>query len=270
MTAIARNNVRMHGSAGKTMLFAHGFGGDQNMWRLVAPAFAHEYRIVVFDQVGAGRARAERSELAGYVSLERYADDLIAICDAAGLRDVVYVGHSVSAMIGVLAAIRRPDCFSRLVLIGPSPCYLNEPGYHGGFERQDILAMLEQLDANYLAWSRMMAPAIMGNLDRPELGAELTTGFCNFDPAFAKRLARLTFLSDNRGDLPRLRRPSLILQCTDDPIAPEPVGDYMHAHLPGSTLRKLRATGHCPNLSAPEETVEAIRAYLLDPGSEPR
>lgn len=266
MSVITRNNVRAHGSAEKRpMLFAHGFGCDQNMWRLVAPAFAHEHRIVVFDHVGAGRARADRSELAEYVGLERYAEDVIAICDELGLREAVYVGHSVSAMIGVLAAIRRPDCFSKLVLIGPSPCYINRDGYHGGFEEADVLAMLDTLDANYLAWSRRMAPTIMGNLDRPELGAELTAGFCRFDPAFAKRLARLTFLSDNRADLPRLQRPSLILQCTDDPIAPEPVGAYTHAHLAHSSFRQLKATGHCPNLSAPGETIAAIRDYL--PGS---
>ncbi|MFI5938589.1 alpha/beta fold hydrolase [Actinoplanes sp. NPDC051494] len=247
---------------GQPMLFAHGYGCDQNMWRFVAPEFDGTHRVVLFDHVGAGKSDLRAYEAGRYSSLEGYASDVLAIIHDLDLRDVVFVGHSVSAMIGVLAAIREPERFAKLVMIGPSPCYIDDAGYAGGFGKADIEEMLESLDSNYLGWSSAIAPVIMGNPDRPELGEELTNSFCATDPAIAKKFAHVTFMSDNRHDLPKLRTPALILQCTDDVIAPAAVGAYVHEHLEGSTLVAMNATGHCPNLSAPAETVAAIKAYI--------
>jgi sigma-B regulation protein RsbQ len=244
------------------MLFAHGFGCDQNMWRFMVPAFEATHKVVLFDHVGAGRSDISAYERQKYGTLEGYAADVLELCEELDLRDVIFVGHSVSAMIGVLAACREPERFGALVLIGPSPRYINEEGYEGGFSRQDVEELLESLDSNYLGWSRAMAPAIMGNADRPELGSELANSFCRTDPTIAGEFARVTFLSDNRQDLPAVRVPTLILQCSDDIIAPPAVGDFIHSTIPGSALVKLKATGHCPNLSAPEETAAEIAIYL--------
>ncbi|HEX2273688.1 MAG TPA: alpha/beta hydrolase [Acidimicrobiales bacterium] len=260
---LVRNNVTVSGDpAGRPMVFAHGFGCDKNMWRFVAPAFEDRFRTVVFDYVGAGGSDLTAYDPARYGSLDGYADDLLDICAALDMRDVVFVGHSVSAMVGVLAAIAEPDRFGALVLVGPSPRYIDDGDYVGGFTREDIDGLLSSLDSNYLGWSSAMAPVIMGNPDRPELGAELTASFCRTDPEIQRRFARVTFLSDNRDDLGRVPVPVLVLQCSDDAIAPEVVGAYVHEHIPGSRLVKLQATGHCPNLSAPEETVAAIAAFV--------
>jgi sigma-B regulation protein RsbQ len=232
------------------------------MWRHVAPAFADEYRIVLFDHVGAGGSDLSAYEPGRYASLDGYADDVLEICAELGLERVVFVGHSVSAMIGVLAARREPERFERLVLIGPSPRYVDVGDYVGGFSAEDIDGLLESLESNFLGWSGQMAPVIAGNPDRPELGEELTNSFCRTDPEIAKQFARVTFLSDNRADLPAVQTRSLILQCADDAIAPRAVGEYVHARMPHSELVLLEATGHCPNLSAPDETIAAIRAFL--------
>ena len=248
--------------SGPPMLFSHGFGCDQNMWRLVAPAFEEDHRVVLFDHVGAGSSDLTAYDRRRYDSLEGYADDVLEICEALELTGVTFVGHSVSAMIGVLAALRAPDRFARLVLVSPSPSYIDDGDYVGGFGRADIEELLESLDSNFLGWSSAMAPVIMGNPDRPELGEELTNSFCRTDPDIARHFAHVTFLSDNRGDLPRVRIPTLILQCADDAIAPQSVGAYVHEQIAGSELVLLDAVGHCPNLSAPEETVAAIKAFL--------
>jgi sigma-B regulation protein RsbQ len=245
------------------MVFAHGFGCDQNMWRYVWPAFAQDFHVVLFDHVGVGGADPRAYDPTRYASLQGYADDVLAICHELDLKDVVFVGHSVSAMIGVLAAADEPSRFARLVLVGPSPRYIDDDtGYRGGFARADIEDLLHSLESNYLGWSAAMAPVIMGNPDRPELGEELTNSFCRADPEIAQRFAQVTFLSDNRADLARVSTPSLVLQCADDPIAPEVVGRYVAQHLPACQLTLLSATGHCPNLSAPEETTAAIKAFL--------
>lgn len=262
MSVLQRNNVQIYGSGSQAMLFAHGFGCDQNMWRRVAPAFQEQYQIVTFDHVGAGRSQIDQYDAQAYSSLHRYADDVLQICDALNLDDPIFVGHSVSAMIGVLAALKEPQRFEKLVLIGPSPCYINQHGYMGGFDQPTMDGLLNYLDENYLAWARAMAPSIMGNLDRPELGAELSDSFCRADPVIARQFARVTFLSDNRADLERLSTPSLILQCSEDPIAPESVGRYVHSKLNNSRFIQLRATGHCPNMSAPDETVAAMRTFV--------
>ena len=263
MDALTRNNVRVSGVAGgPPMVFAHGFGCDLHMWRSVAPAFEHDHRVVLFDHVGAGGSDLAAFDPDRYATLDGYAADLIEICEELDLEDVVFVGHSVSAMIGVLAAIRAPGRFGKLVLVGPSPRYVNDEGYVGGFGRADIDELLDSLDSNYLGWSRAMAPVIMGRPDRPELGDELTNSFCRTDPDIARHFARVTFLSDNRADLGKVAVPTLVLQCSNDVIAPTAVGEYVHRAIPGSRLAILSATGHCPNLSAPDETVEAIRAFL--------
>jgi sigma-B regulation protein RsbQ len=257
-----RHNIHISGAGNKTMLLAHGYGCDQVMWRFLAPAFAKEYRVVLFDHVGAGKSDLSSYGREKYGSLNGYAEDVLDIIDAVDGAPVVFVGHSVSAMIGVLAAIRRPAAFERLVLVGPSPCYMNDRDYTGGFTRGDIDGLLQTLDENHLGWSKAMAPVIMKNQDRPELAAELAESFCRTDPEIAKHFARVTFLSDNRADLASVQVPSLILQCADDSIAPEFVGEFVHRNLAGSSLVKLRATGHCPHLSSPEETIESIRNYL--------
>ena len=261
---LARNNVKLGGNpAGRPMVFAHGFGCDQNMWRFVAPAFEETYRTVLFDYVGAGGSDLSAYDPDRYSTLEGYARDVLDVCEALDLTDVVFVGHSVSSMVGVIAAGAAPERFGALVLIGPSPRYINEDDYVGGFSEADIEDLLASLDSNYLGWSSAMAPVIMGNADRPELGAELTASFCRTDPEIQRRFARVTFLADNRQDLERVPGvPVLVLQCSDDVIAPDTVGEYVHEHLDGSTLVKLRATGHCTNLSAPEETAAAIAAFL--------
>jgi sigma-B regulation protein RsbQ len=244
------------------MIFAHGFGCDQNMWRYVAPAFAGDHRVVLFDHVGAGGSDLSAYDPERYGSLEGYARDVVEICEALDLEDAVFVGHSVSAMIGVLAVAEAPELFGALVMVGPNPRYVDDDGYTGGFSRADIVALLDSLDSNHLGWSTAMAPVIMGNPDRPELSAELTNSFCSTDPQIARQFARVTFLSDNRADLAALSIPTLVLQCSADVIAPDVVGEYVHGQVAGSVLTRLRATGHCPHLSAPEETTAAIRAFL--------
>ena len=262
MSVLKRNNVKISGNGQQSMLFAHGFGCDQHMWRFVAPAFENDYRIILFDHVGAGGSDLSAYNPQKYSSLDGYADDVLEICRALDVTGGIFVGHSVSAIIGVLAAIKEPERFAKLVLVGPSPCYINDGDYAGGFERADIEELLEVLDDNYLGWSSAMAPTIMGNPDRPELGEELTNSFCRTDPEIAKQFARVTFLSDNRRDLPKLKTRSLILQCSEDVIAPPSVGHYVSRTLADSRLVMMEATGHCPNLSAPDETIAAIKTFV--------
>ena len=262
MNAIKRNNVKISGRGKKAMIFSHGYGCDQNMWRLITPSFQDDYQIVLYDLVGSGQSDTSAYSRAKYSSLMGYATDVLEICRELEVRDGIFVGHSVSAMIGVLAAIAEPDRFEKLVLIGPSPCYINHEDYVGGFSRDDIDGLLDSLDSNYLGWSSAMAPVIMGNPDRPELGETLTNSFCRTDPEIAKHFAHVTFLSDNRADLPKLKTRSLILQCSQDVIAPESVGEYVNRNLTNSQLVVMKATGHCPNLSAPEETISAMKTFL--------
>jgi len=244
------------------MVFAHGFGCDQNMWRFVAPAFEDDFRVIQFDHVGAGGSDLSAYDPARYASLEGYAGDVIELCTELGVSGGVFVGHSVSAMIGILAAKRAPALFDTLVLVGPSPRYIDEGDYVGGFTAAQIEELLDFLDSNPMGWSAAMAPVIMGNPDRPELGEELANSICRTDPDIARAFARTTFLSDNRADLAGVAARVLILQCAEDMIAQQAVGDYVHRHMPGSVLHQLAATGHCPNLSAPEETIAAIKSFV--------
>jgi sigma-B regulation protein RsbQ len=261
-----RNNVRVSGRGTQPMLFAHGFGCDQNMWRYVTPAFENDYRITLFDYVGSGKSDLAAYDETRYSALDGYAQDVLEVCRALDLHEVILVGHSVSSMVAVLAANLEPERFTDLVLIGPSPRYINEaPGYVGGFERADIEGLLEMMDKNFIGWANFLAPNIMKNPERPELGEELAESFCSTDPRIARRFAEATFFADNREDLTGVRVPALILQCAEDMIAPPEVGDYVHRHLAGSTLRQMRATGHCPHMSHPQETIELIREYLDRP-----
>lgn len=257
-----RNNVRTSGSGGSAILFAHGYGCDQTMWRHVAPAFEHTHRVVLFDHVGAGRSDLAAWDPGKYQTLQGYAEDVVEIGASLGLRDAIFVGHSVSAMIGILAARLAPGMFARLVLVGPSPRYINDDGYVGGFEATEIDRLMALSDADFRDWSVQMASIAIGNAERSELVEELATSICRADPALARHFAHVTFSSDNRGDLAAVRAKVLILQCSNDAIAPESVGRYVHAQIGGSDFVQLRATGHCPHLSAPQETAAAIRAWL--------
>jgi len=259
---IVRNNVRVFGQGTQPMLFVHGFGCDQNMWRFVTPAFADDYKIVLFDYVGSGKSDLRQYDQNRYATLDGYVQDVLDVVHALDLHDVIFVGHSVSSMVGVLAANREPDRFSRLIMVGPSPRYINDPPYVGGFERRDIEGLLETMDKNYIGWANFLAPAIMKNADRPELSQELEQSFCSTDPIIARRFAEATFFADNRADLAAVRVPSLIMQCSDDMIAPMEVGRYLQRELRGSTLRIMNATGHCPHMSHPEETIAVMREYL--------
>ena len=255
-------NAHLSGATGRAMMFAHGFGCDQNMWRFVAPAFANRFRTVLFDYVGSGGSDLTAYDPAKYSSLDGYADDVIELATALGVTDGVFVGHSVSAMIGLTVARQAPELFSAFVLVSPSPCYIDDANYAGGFSRAEIDELLDFLDSNHMGWSQAMAPVIMGNPERPELGEELTASFCRTDPAIAKRFARVTFLTDSRADLGPVAADVLILQCREDAIAPPVVGAYVHRAIAGSELVTLDATGHCPNLSAPAATIAAISAFV--------
>jgi sigma-B regulation protein RsbQ len=263
MSVTQRHHVRISGvPSGRPMVFAHGFGCDQAMWRFVAPEFEVDHRVVLFDHLGAGGSDLSAYDPVRHASLDGYADDVVGLCRELGLSDVVLVGHSVSAIIGVLAAVRAPELFAALVMVSPSPRYLDDVGYIGGMTPTDVDDLLESMESNYLGWSAQMAPVIVGRPDRPELGEELTNSFCRTDPAIARQFAEVTFRSDNRADLAGVHVPTLVLQCRVDALAPPPVGTYVHQHIAGSTLTLLDTVGHCPHLSAPDQTIAAMRAFL--------
>lgn len=262
-SVLSRNNVSITGKGTQAMIFAPGFGCDQNMWRLVAPAFEENYRIILFDYVGSGKSDYKAYSSSKYSNLYGYAQDVLDICAALELKEVIFIGHSVGSIIGMLASIQEPNRFDRLIMIGPSPCYLNDPpNYKGGFEREDLEGLIDMMEMNYIGWANYLAQVIMKNPDRPELSRELEASFCSTNPIVARQFATATFFADNREDLPKVVVPSLILQCSEDAIAPLEVGHYMHHHLPESTLYLMQATGHCPHMSHPEETIHLINEYL--------
>ena len=267
MDVLKRHNVHVTGKGKIPMVFAHGFGCDQNMWRFVTPAFEEDYKLVLFDYVGAGMSDESAYSKEKYSSLQGYADDILEICHELDLKDVILVGHSVSAMIGVLAVIKEPELFSNLIMVSPSPYYISEGDYVGGFTKEDLESLLESMDSNYLGWTSVVAPVIMGNQEQPELAETLRNSFCRANPEIAKHFAHVTFTSDNRADLPKVKTRSLILQCTQDTIAPPPVGEYVHQAVPGSELAMIDVSGHCPHMSAPEQTIKAIKAFLSRAGS---
>jgi sigma-B regulation protein RsbQ len=258
----ARNNVRITGSGTRPILFAHGFGCDQSMWRYVAPAFESDYKVVLFDYVGCGKSDWSAYSVERYGTLQGYARDVLDIVEAFDLRDVIFVGHSVSSVIGLLASLEAPQRFSREILIGPSPCYVNDGEYVGGFERADIEGLLDLMEKNYIGWAEFLAPVVMKNPGHPELVQELQESFCATDPRVTREFARATFLSDYRAQMPKVKIPSLILQCSEDSIAPDSVGEYLHRVLDGSTLNVMSATGHCPHMSHPTETIALMKEYL--------
>jgi sigma-B regulation protein RsbQ len=262
MNAVRRNNVKVFGSGDRTLMFAHGYGCDQNMWRKVVPEFAAEYKIVLFDYVGSGSSEMSAFDRTKYSTLRGYAQDVVEILDELGIRKANFVGHSVSSMIGALASIQKPELFETITMIGPSPCYINQGDYVGGYERSDIEGLLDTLESNHVAWSATMAPLIMGNQETPEYAAELEASFCRMDPSLAHHFARVTFLSDNRKDLPRVSTKTLILQCQKDVIAGLDVGRYVSKCLPNSQFVVMDATGHCPHMSAPDKVVQELRKFL--------
>ena len=262
MSIETRNNLNIRGSGDRAIIFAHGFGCDQNMWRLVSPAFEGDFQTILYDHVGAGGSDLSAYNPPKYSTLSGYADDLVEIGNMLDLNGAIFVGHSVSSMIGILASLKVPGMFGKLVLVGPSARYIDDVDYIGGFSQDDIDELLGSLADNHMGWSAAMAPVIMGNPGRPELGEELSNSFCRTDPKIAQEFARVTFTSDNRADLRHVTAPTLILQCREDIIAAENVGDFVRRNIQGSRLVLLDATGHCPNLSAPNEVIAAIRDFV--------
>jgi sigma-B regulation protein RsbQ len=259
---IYRNNVRVIGQGKITLLFGHGFGCDQNTWRAILPAFEQDYRLVIFDYVGAGKSDLSAYTDSRYGSLDGYAQDVIDICTELQLENVVFIGHSVSSMIGLLAIKYAPEMFTKIVFIGPSPRYLNDEDYEGGIDREDLEDLLEVMDSNYLGWSRMVAPLIMGNAQEPELAEALTASFCATDPDIAKKFARVTFMSDNRKDLSCLNIPSLTIQCEEDFLTSKEVALYIQDHTINNQVMMLSSKGHCPQLSDPQGVINAIRSFI--------
>ncbi|CAI6086437.1 alpha/beta fold hydrolase [Cohnella sp. JJ-181] len=260
---VARNNVNVLGRGEQPIVFAHGFGCDQDMWRYIVPGFEADHRVVLFDHVGSGRSRLQSYDTRKYGDLQGYAEDVNEIMEALDLRDAIFVGHSVSSMIGLLASVREGSRFKQIVMIGASPRYVNDPpGYYGGFDASEIQDLLRMMEMNFVGWASYLAPIAMQNPDREELTEELERSFCSKDPHIARQFAEVTFLSDCRAALARMPVPSLILQCAEDSIAPIEVGNYLHDHLKDSTLRLMQAKGHYPHLSHPEETTTLIRQYI--------
>ena len=266
MSILNRNSVRTFGRGTQPMLFAHGFGCDQSMWQHITPAFEEHYRIVTFDYVGCGRSDKSCYDPIRYSTLEGYAEDILEVCSVLGLRDVIFVGHSVSGMIGMLAASRRPGVFSRIIMLGPSACYINDVDYKGGLDRGTIDSIVASIEAGGDEWAEQLAPVVMGNPDRPDLAAELSSLFCELSPEVAQQFAKATFYTDSRAQLSSLQVPTLIMQCTNDVVAPDAAGQFIYEAVPGSKLVKLSATGHVPQVSAPEETVRVMQAYLNEAG----
>jgi sigma-B regulation protein RsbQ len=257
-----RNNVTVLGHGSKTLMFGHGFGCDQNTWRLITPAFEEDYRIILFDYVGAGNSDLSAWDHERYSDLQGYAQDIVDICDDLGFEDVIFIGHSVSSMIGLLAVKLRPTIFEKIVFIGPSPRYINDVDYKGGIEAQDLDDLLELMDSNYLGWSAMIAPSIMGNPEQPQLSEGLAQSFCATDPEIAKTFARVTFLSDNRADLSLLDIPNLTIQCNDDFLTSKWVAEYINQHTKKNTIAMLDSSGHCPHLSDPNGVIQAIKSFI--------
>ena len=257
-----RNNVQIRGTGRQPMLFAHGFGCDQTMWRYVVPAFEEEYQVVLFDYVGCGKSDWSAYDARRYGTLQGYAQDVLDVVQAFDLRDVIFVGHSVSSVIGLLASLQAPDRFERAILVGPSPCYMNVGDYVGGFERRDLEGLLDLMEKNYIGWAAFLAPVVMKNPGHPELVQELQESFCATDPRVTRQFAKATFLSDYRKEMESVKVPSLILQCSEDAIAPDAVGHYLNRVLPDSTFKQMAATGHCPHMSHPAETIALIKEYL--------
>ncbi|WP_158828054.1 alpha/beta fold hydrolase [Mucilaginibacter lacusdianchii] len=263
MNILSRNNVKVLGNGSQTILFAHGFGGDQNAWRYLIDAF-DDYSVVLFDFVGCGNSDFSAYSADKYKTLRGYAQDVLDVCEALNLKDAIFVGHSIASMIGLLAAVDQPSYFKKLVFLGPSPCYLNDSDYAGGINRHELDALFEVMDSNYQGWARSMAPAVMGNADRPELGEGFAKDWTDCDPEIARNFVRATFLSDNRRYLPELKVPSLSIICEEDVLASADAIQYIKDHTPANSVVRLNANGHCPHLSAPQEVIKAIKNFIAN------
>lgn len=261
---VKRFNVNISGNGKQPLLFAHGLGCDQQMWRFITTAFEKDYKIVLFDNIGSGKSDPAYYDKENYSSLQGYANDILAIAEALALKDIIFVGHAVSSMTGLLAAISAPEIFRKIIMVSPSPCYINDKNYTGGFEKKDIELLLDDMGKNFYKWAVSFAPVSMQNPGRPQLTKELDDRMCHSDPAITIDFAKAAFLADHRNDLPKLKMPSLIMQCSEDILAPVQVGEYMQKNMPQSTLRIMKATGHCPHISAPEETIEIMKQFLKE------
>ena len=262
---LVRNNVNVKGQGRQSIIFSPGFGCDQTVWKSVADAFSKDYQVILFDYVGSGHSDLRAYDSKKYSSLQGYAQDVLDICSALALKETVFVGHSVGSMIGVLASLRHPEYFSHLVMIGPSPCYLNDPPhYYGGFQKEELLGLIDMMEKNYIGWANIFAQTVTNNPERPEVKLQLEERFCSTDPIIARQFAEAAFFADNRDDLKKVTVPSLILQCSNDIIAPASVGEYVHQQIPASMLKIMEATGHCPHMSHPEETIRLIHHYLKE------
>lgn len=262
VNVLQRNNVKVSGQGTTPIIFGHGFGCDQLVWNGVIEAFENEYKVITYDYVGSGKSDKSAYTKERYSTLYGYKEDLLEICDALEDSNFIFVGHSVSSMIGMLASIERPELFSKVVMIGPSPHYLNEPGYRGGFERSDISELLDMMEVNYKEWAKYLAPVVMSNEDRPELAEDFEQMLCSNDPQIARQFAEVTFTSDMREELGKLQVPTLIMQTQFDAIAPLEVGQYVHDHIPQSHLVVMKAMGHNPHISDAGETAAVIKEYL--------
>jgi len=267
LNVLHRNNVKIIGESGPVLLYAHGFGCNQNMWDRVTPAFIGTHKQVLFDYVGSGKSDLKAFDPHRYASLNGYAQDILDICDALGLTSgVTFIGHSVSCSAGILASIARPELFDKLILVGPNPCFVNDPpDYFGGFEKEDLEGLLDLMEQNYIGWANYLAPVVSAQGEAGSVTAELSDSFCSTDPTTTKVFAKTTFFSDNRADLPKVSRPCLVIQHRTDTLAPVQVGEYVHQHLAGSTLKVLEVQGHCAHMSEPSLVVDAIREYLSHP-----
>ncbi|MFJ5717921.1 alpha/beta fold hydrolase [Neobacillus sp. NPDC093127] len=260
-----RNNVKVMGQGEQTIMFAHGFGCDQSMWQYIAPTFAEKYRIILFDYTGSGNSDITAYQSEKYSTLHGYMQDVLDIIEEMDLQQILFIGHSISSMIGMLAAIERPDYFDKLIMIGPSPCYLNDTdGYVGGFEQSDIKELLALMEMNFAGWASYMAPFAMDQSKDPKLTQELENSFVSTNPRIAREFAEVTFFSDYRTSVPSVTVPTLIIQCSNDSIVPIEVGEYLHKHLQNSTLQIIDARGHYPHISQPLETTEIIIDYLMN------
>ncbi|MEW6491595.1 MAG: alpha/beta hydrolase [Cyanobacteriota bacterium] len=258
-----RNNVQVLGDGPQTIIFAHGFGSDQMAWRHQVATFASDFRIILFDHVGAGKSDFSAYSPRRYSSIYSYADDLLDLCAELKLTKSILVGHSVSGMVSLLAALVEPDCFSQLIFISASPRYLNDVGYYGGFEQSDLDALYEAMSTNYYAWASGFAPIAMATQDKPELAKEFANTLAAIRPDIAQAVSRVIFQSDHRAELPRLKIPTVILQASDDIAVPPEVGQYMANVIPHSKLIKINAKGHLPHLSAPDVVTSAIAECLV-------
>lgn len=263
MNSDKKNNVKLVGKLdGPTIIFAHGFGTDQNAWTKVSEAFLANYRVILFDNVGGGASDPEAFSPNKYNSLEAYVDDLINICTDYEVKNAIMVGHSVSGMISLLTAIKRPDFFSKLILVGASPRYLNDVDYVGGFEQQDLDALFDTMANNYFAWVSGFSAAAMGNPDKPQLAESFASTLKVIRPDIAQSVARVIFQSDYREELPKLDKKTLIIQAKEDIAVPIEVAEFLNKQIANSKLTVIEAYGHFPHISAPQEVINEIEQFI--------